>query len=223
MINFSNTYHDLPQKFYERIEPEKFRHPELIVFNEKLATELVIDYRGVSQQELTNIFSGQTILPTSKPLAMAYAGFQFGHPVPQLGDGRAHLLGEVNGFDIQLKGSGKTKFSRRGDGRSALGPVLREYIVSEAMHCLGVPTTRALCAVTTGEPIHRQDGPEPGGIFTRVAASHIRVGTFQYFSFRNDQESIKTLLDYSIKRHYPELAEIIRLQRKISSIAQVPR
>ncbi len=214
MINFSNTYEKLPQNFYERIHPEKFRNPELICFNDKLAAELAIEYLGVSKKELANIFSGQTILPGSDPLAMAYAGFQFGHPVSQLGDGRAHLLGEVKGYDIQLKGSGRTKFSRRGDGRSALGPVLREYIVSEAMHSLGVPTTRALSAVITGEHVVRQDGPEPGGIFTRVAASHIRVGTFQYFAFRNDQESIKILLDYSIKRHYPELIKLTDYKEK---------
>ena len=205
MINFSNTYEQLPENFYEKVDPEKFQNPELICFNKQLASELEIKYDGASDKELAQIFSGQTILSGSSPLAMAYAGFQFGHPVPQLGDGRAQLLGELKGYDIQLKGSGRTKFSRQGDGRSALGPVLREYIVSEAMYRLGVPTTRALCAVTTGESVFRQDGPEPGGILTRVAASHIRVGTFQYFAFQNDQESIKTLLDYTIQRHYPEL------------------
>lgn len=214
MINFSNTYEKLPQKFYERIYPEKFCNPELIYFNEKLAYELGIEYSGVSKKELANIFSGQVILPGSAPIAMAYAGFQFGHPVPELGDGRAHLLGETKGFDIQLKGSGKTQFSRRGDGKSALGPVLREYIVSEAMHALRVPTTRALSAVSTGENVFRQNGPEPGGILTRVATSHIRVGTFQYFAFRNDQESIKILLDYTLKRHYPELTRLTNYREK---------
>jgi len=131
-----------------------------------------------------------------------------------LGDGRALLLGEVNGFDIQLKGSGQTHFSRRGDGRSALGPVLREYIVSEAMHSLGVPTTRALCAVTTGEEVYRQDGAEPGGIFTRVSPSHIRVGTFQYFAFQSDIESQKLLVDYTLKRHYPKLLELPSYKEK---------
>ena len=208
MIHFSNTYENLPKNFYEKINPEKFSHPELIVFNEKLATELKIEYEGVSKKELAHIFSGQKILPGSNPLAMAYAGFQFGHPVAQLGDGRAHLLGEVKGYDIQLKGSGKTRFSRRGDGRSALGPVLREYIVSEAMHHLGVPTTRSLCAVASGEQVQRQEGVRKGGILTRVASSHIRVGTFQYFAFQNDLKSIQTLMDYSIKRHYPELTDV---------------
>ena len=208
MINFTNTYEKLPENFYELTHPEKFKNPELIIFNEALAKELGIKFENSTKEELARIFSGQETLPGSNPLAMAYAGFQFGHPVPQLGDGRAHLLGETKGKDIQLKGSGRTKFSRRGDGRSALGPVLREYIVSEAMNALGVPTTRALCAVTTGEEVYRQDGPEPGGIFTRVADSHIRVGTFQYFAFQEDHASIKTLLDYTITRHYPELRHI---------------
>ncbi|MBD64748.1 MAG: hypothetical protein CME62_06050 [Halobacteriovoraceae bacterium] len=205
-INFNNTYSSLPEQFYERINPEHFAAPKLIVFNQKLATELNIGWQETTDQELAEIFSGNKILPGSEPLAQAYAGFQFGNLVPQLGDGRAHLLGEVAGFDIQLKGSGQTRFSRRGDGRSALGPVLREYIVSEAMHVLGVPTTRSLCAVSTGEEVYRQDGPEPGGILTRVAKSHIRVGTFQYFAFKNDLESLEALLNYTIDRHYPELA-----------------
>ena len=208
MIKFSNTYETLPPQFYEKVNPETFESPQLISFNHSLASELGLDFKNVPENELAKVFSGQKILNGSTPLAMAYAGYQFGHPVPQLGDGRAHLLGEVNGQDIQLKGSGRTRFSRRGDGRSALGPVLREYIVSEAMHALGVPTTRALCAVTTGEKVHRQDGPEPGGIFTRVAKSHLRVGTFQYFAFQHDYDSIKILIDYTIKRHYPELNKL---------------
>ena len=208
MINFTNTYENLPENFYELTHPEKFKNPELIIFNEPLANKLGIQFENSTEEELAMVFSGQEILPGSNPLAMAYAGFQFGHPVPQLGDGRAHLLGETVGKDIQLKGSGRTKFSRRGDGRSALGPVLREYIISEAMNVLGVPTTRALCAVTTGEEVYRQDGPEPGGIFTRVADSHIRVGTFQYFAFQKDYASIKTLLEYTVTRHYPELSHI---------------
>ncbi len=212
MIKFNNTYDQLPEKFYERCLPEKCSQPSLISFNKKLAQELGINYASVDEAELAQIFSGLKILPGSNPISMAYAGFQFGHPVSQLGDGRAHLLGEVNGFDIQLKGSGRTRFSRRGDGKSALGPVLREYIVSEAMHALGVPTTRALCAVTTGDHVFRQDGPEPGGIFTRVASSHLRVGTFQYFAFQKDIDSIKTLLDYTISRHYQSL-EGLRSER----------
>ena len=205
MIKFNNTYDQLPEKFYERCLPEKCNQPSLISYNKKLSQELGILHASVDESELTQIFSGQKILPGSSPIATAYAGFQFGQPVAQLGDGRAHLLGEVNGFDIQLKGSGRTRFSRRGDGKSALGPVLREYIVSEAMHALGVPTTRALCAVATGDHVLRQDGPEPGGIFTRVASSHLRVGSFQYFAFQKDMESIKTLLNYTINRHYQSL------------------
>lgn len=214
MINFCNTYSKLPANFYEKVNPEKLLSPKLVCFNEKLASKLEINYQNISQEELAQVFSGQKILSGSEPLAMAYAGFQFGHPVPSLGDGRAHLLGETCGLDIQLKGSGKTPFSRRGDGKSALGPVLREYIVSEAMHALGVPTTRALSAVITGEKVLRQDGEEPGGIFTRVAASHIRVGTFQYFAFQNDVESIRTLLDYTIERHYSHLSELKSYKEK---------
>ncbi len=206
MISFNNTYTTLPEEFYKRQSPADFSQAKLIAFNEELAQELGI--HGYSQEELTQFFSGQKLFKGSDPIAMAYAGMQFGHPVPQLGDGRALLLGEVNGFDIQLKGSGQTPFSRRGDGRSALGPVLREYIVSEAMHALGVPTTRALAAVETGETVLRQFGPEPGGVFTRVASSHIRVGTFQYFAFKKDHENLKVLLDYTLKRHYSNLLSL---------------
>jgi len=205
MINFNNTYDKLPAVFFESTFPEKSSNPQLICFNHDLAKKLGIDLRELSESELAQYFSGNKIFPLSNPIATAYAGFQFGHPVASLGDGRAHLLGEISGHDIQLKGSGRTKFSRRGDGKSALGPVLREYIVSEAMNALDVPTTRALCAVTTGDHVFRQEGLEPGGIFTRVAASHLRVGTFQYFAFKNDIESIKTLLDYTIFRHYQNL------------------
>ena len=214
MIKFENTYSQLPQNFYAKVNPARFPQPNLIRFNKDLALELRIDPSEYSKNDLAQIFSGQKILPGSVPLAMAYAGFQFGHPVPQLGDGRAHLLGELAGYDIQLKGSGQTPFSRKGDGRSALGPVLREYIVSEAMHTLGVPTTRALCAVTTGEDVQRQFGAEPGGVFTRVAESHIRVGTFQYFAFKEDIESIRILLEYTIKRHYPKLAKLETISEK---------
>ena len=221
MINFSNTYEFLPEDFFQKVMPDNFSKPHLIKFNESLANQIGISMEDTTEEEIAQIFSGQKILPGSTPLAMAYAGFQFGHPVHQLGDGRAHLLGEVNGHDIQLKGSGLTNFSRRGDGRSALGPVLREYIVSEAMHALGVPTTRALCAVTTGEQVLRQDGPEPGGIFTRVASSHLRVGTFQYFAFRNDIDSIKTLLDYTLKRHYPTLLHLTNNKEKVIELLKV--
>ena len=214
MIKFTNTYDKLPSDFFESTLPEKSSNPKLICFNHYLAKTLGINLSKLSESELAQYFSGNKIFLNSNPIATAYAGFQFGHPVPSLGDGRAHLLGEVNGHDIQLKGSGRTKFSRRGDGKSALGPVLREYIVSEAMHALGVPTTRALCAVTTGDHVFRQEGPEPGGIFTRVAASHLRVGSFQYFAFKNDIESIKTLLDYTISRHYQNLEGVKSYREK---------
>ena len=218
MINFKNTYTQLPEQFYQRVKPAKFESPSLIAFNKELALELGIDFSKYTDLEIANIFSGQKILEGSDPIAMAYAGFQFGHPNPQLGDGRAHLLGEVNGFDVQLKGSGQTRFSRQGDGRSALGPVIREYLVSEAMHALEIPTTRALCAVSTGEMLHRQFGPEPGGVFTRVASSHIRVGTFQYFFFQNDFESLEQLLNYTINRHYPEFNELSLKDKSLSLI-----
>lgn len=218
MIKFQNTYTQLPEHFYERINPATFTSPKLIIFNHELAKELGMNVEDLSSQELASIFSGQTILKGSEPIAQAYAGFQFGYPNPQLGDGRAHLLGEVSGFDIQLKGSGQTRFSRQGDGRSALGPVLREYLVSEAMHTLGVPTTRALCAVSTGEEVYRQFGPEPGGIFTRVAEGHIRVGTFQYFLFKRDLKSMEKLLCYTVNRHYPELNELDVKEKSLAFI-----
>ncbi len=213
-IKLKNSYQNLPNSFFEKASAATWPSPQLLLFNETLAAELTFPFRDYSKDDLALLFSGQKLLQGSSPIALAYAGFQFGQPVPSLGDGRALLLGDLNGFDIQLKGSGVTPFSRRGDGKSALGPVLREYIVSEAMNNLGVPTTRALAAVATGENVLRQFGPEPGGIFTRIAPSHIRVGTFQYFSFRNDIESIKTLLDFTINRHYPELIALETYREK---------
>ncbi len=208
-IEFINTYADLGDDFGQLIKPSSAIAPELILFNRDLASFLGIDFSSTSESELEAIFSGKTILENSRPFAMAYAGHQFGHFVPQLGDGRAILLGEVESsnrksYDLQLKGAGQTAFSRRGDGRSSLGPVIREYIVSEAMHALGVPSTRALAAVTTGETVYREDAL-PGGILTRVASSHIRVGTFEYFACRKDEKNLKVLADYAIKRHYPDL------------------
>jgi uncharacterized protein YdiU (UPF0061 family) len=207
MIPFNNTYINLPENFYAEVTPKSFDRAKLILLNEALLEELQIDTND--KDELTKIFSGQVLHQKSQPLAQAYAGHQFGNFVPQLGDGRAVLLGEVlsksnSRFDIQLKGSGMTPFSRGGDGKSSLGPVLREYIVSEAMYHLGIPTTRALAAIETGETVIRQM-PTPGGLFTRVASSHIRVGTFQYLACRGDIEGIKELTDYTIKRHYPNL------------------
>lgn len=201
------TYESLPSRFYEKINPARFPRPELIIFNESLAEELSPE---LFKENLAHIFSGQELIEEGSYLAMAYAGHQFGHFVPQLGDGRAILLAEVQNqegqiFDIQLKGAGQTPFSRQGDGRSSLGPVVREYLVSEAMHALGVPTTRALAAVATGELVPRQYEEEPGGVFTRVAASHLRIGTFEYFASRGDREAVEMLLNYAVKRHYPEL------------------
>lgn len=208
MIQFDNSYARLPERFSAAVLPTPVKAPRLIAFNRALAEELGIDLDGVDDERLAAIFSGNAVPQGAEPLAMAYAGHQFGNFVPQLGDGRAVLLGEVldrkgRRRDIQLKGSGPTRFSRRGDGRAALGPVLREYIVSEAMFALGIPATRALAAVTTGERVQREIGL-PGGVFTRVAASHVRVGTFQFFAAREDGEGLKTLADHVIDRHYPE-------------------
>jgi len=209
MNKFKNTYDKLPEKFYAEVTPASFSNPTLLAFNKLLASELDLDLPNLSEIKLAEIFCGQNILEGSHPIAMVYAGHQFGHFVPQLGDGRAMLLGEIidpsgKRFDIQMKGSGQTKFSRNGDGKSSLGPVIREYILSEAMYHLNVPTTRALAAVATGDLVYREI-PQPGAVFTRVAASHIRVGTFQYFAAREDIEGLKSLLEYCIDRHYPEI------------------
>ncbi len=207
-FQFDNTYARLPDQFFERIDPTPVAHPRWLATNQPLAAELGLRADELPSEQLLAGLSGNTRLPGSAPVALAYAGHQFGGFVPKLGDGRAILLGEVldtNGLrrDIQLKGSGRTSFSRRGDGRAALGPVLREFIVSEAMSALGVPTTRSLAAVTTGESVHREM-PLPGAILTRVASSHLRVGTFEYFGRREDVDSLKLLVDYAIERHYPE-------------------
>ena len=205
---FSNSYARLPERFFARLSPTPVAEPRLIKFNELLAEELGIDTLGLGPDEMAAIFSGNIIPSGAEPIAMAYAGHQFGNFVPQLGDGRAILLGEVvdrdgERRDVQLKGAGRTPFSRRGDGRAALGPVLREYLVSEAMHALGIPTTRALAAVSTGETVFR-DRQLPGAVLTRVASSHIRVGTFQYFAARGDMEAVERLSGYVIDRHFPE-------------------
>src|SRR5690606_16106457 len=197
------------ERFSAAVLPTPVKAPRLIAFNRGLADELRLDVTGLDDERLAAVFSGNVVPQGAEPLAMAYAGHQFGGCVPQLGDGRAILLAEViarNGKrrDIQLKGAGPTPYSRRGDGRAALGPVLREYIISEAMHALGIPTTRALAAVATGQPVHR-DRVLPGAVFTRVAGSHIRVGTFQFFAARGDTENVRVLADHVIDRHYPEL------------------
>lgn len=207
MIPFDNTYASLPERFFARQMPAEVPNPSLILVNRNLAEALSIDPNYLVSEEGVAALSGNQVPDGADPISQAYAGHQFGGFVPQLGDGRAILLGEVmvregERFDIQLKGSGRTPFSRNGDGKSALGPVVREYILSEAMAALGVPTTRALAAVRTGETVMREEGQLPGGVFTRVASSHVRVGTFQYYHARNDVEALKLLADYVIERHY---------------------
>ncbi|MFI4891486.1 MAG: YdiU family protein [Steroidobacterales bacterium] len=209
MIAFASRYAALPEHFFARLAPAPVAEPRLIQFNEALARQLGLDTAGLDAAQLAAIFSGNLVPEGARPIAMAYAGHQFGQFVPQLGDGRAILLGEMQDEggrwrDVQLKGSGRTPFSRTGDGRAALGPVLREYLVSEAMHALGIPATRALAAVSTGETVRREQRL-PGAILTRVAASHVRVGTFQYFSARGDTTAVRRLADFCIDRLYPQL------------------
>ena len=210
-MNLISTYANLPEIFYSSVRTDPAPGAELIAWNAELAAHLGLDALDADRERLTRIFSGGEPLPGGQTIALAYAGHQFGNFVPQLGDGRAALLGEVispvdgRHYDIQLKGSGQTPYSRRGDGKSSLGPVLREYLLSEAMHRLGVPTTRALAAVSTGETVYR-DTMEPGGVLTRVASSHLRVGSFQYLAARDHRDALKQLTDYTIARHYPDAA-----------------
>jgi uncharacterized protein YdiU (UPF0061 family) len=206
IFHFDNSYAQLPERFYQRIDPTPVAAPKLVRVNAPLARELGLDPVALASPEGVAILAGSAVAPASTPIAMAYAGHQFGNFVPQLGDGRAILLGEIKGRDLHLKGAGQTRFSRRGDGRAALGPVLREYIVSEAMAALGIPTTRTLAAVTTGEQVFRET-PLPGAVLARVAASHIRVGTFEYFAARRDVEGLRLLADYAMGRHYPHCRE----------------
>lgn len=218
-IPFDNSYAALPERFFAKVAPTPVVAPRLIQVNEGLARELGIDPVWLASEEGVALLAGNRIPVGAEPIATAYAGHQFGNFVPQLGDGRAILLGEViNGRgqrrDVQLKGSGPTPFSRRGDGRAALGPVLREYVVSEAMYALGIPTTRALAAVSTGEKVVRET-LLPGGVITRIAASHLRVGTFQYFAARGDGEGLRILADHVIARHYPGAAESGRPYRAL--------
>jgi uncharacterized protein YdiU (UPF0061 family) len=210
-FGFDNTYARLPEHFYARLDPAPVAEPRLVKVNVALAQELGLDARALTSEHGVEVLAGNRVAEGAEPMALAYAGHQYGHFVPQLGDGRANLLGEVVGrngvrYDIQLKGSGRTPFSRRGDGKAALGPVLREYIVSEAMAALGVSTTRSLAAVTTGEWLQRET-VLPGAVLTRVAASHLRVGTFEYFAAQRDTEGVRTLADYAITRHYPDAAQ----------------
>ena len=206
--HFNNTYSKLSNTFREEIKPVPVNNPELVILNESLASELNLNFSNINKDELSKIFSGNSLPDGSSSIAQAYAGHQFGH-FTMLGDGRAVLIGEHKTksnkrHDIQFKGSGKTAFSRNGDGRAALGPMLREYIISEAMNSLKIPTTRSLAVVKTGEEIQREKVLQ-GAVLTRVASSHIRVGTFQYIAARQKEDELKTLLDYTINRHYPEI------------------
>jgi uncharacterized protein YdiU (UPF0061 family) len=206
--HFNNTYSKLSESFREKIKPVPVNNPELVILNKRLASKLNLDFSKIDKKEISKIFSGNILPSGSNSIAQAYAGHQFGH-FTMLGDGRAVLIGEHTTktnekYDIQFKGSGKTAFSRNGDGRAALGPMLREYIISEAMSGLNIPTTRSLAVVKTGEDIQREKILQ-GAILTRVASSHIRVGTFQYIAARQKEDELKTLLDYTIKRHYPEI------------------
>jgi serine/tyrosine/threonine adenylyltransferase len=209
-LAFDNSYSRLPDRFFARVDPASPPQPRLIALNRPLAAELGLDPAWLASADGLDFLTGRVVVGGSEPIATAYAGHQFGNFVPQLGDGRAILLGEVidgegRRRDIQLKGAGQTPFSRMGDGRAALGPVLREYLVSEAMAALGIPTTRSLAASLTGEPVLRER-QLPGAVLVRVASSHIRVGTFQYFAARQDVEAIRLLADHVIARHYPEAA-----------------
>jgi uncharacterized protein YdiU (UPF0061 family) len=224
-LRFDLGHARLPDRFFARVKPTPVRAPAILAVNEALGAEL-----GLSADELGDaaVWAGNAIPEGAEPIALAYAGHQFGGLVPQLGDGRAILLGEAltrdgRRLDVQLKGSGRTPFSRGGDGRAALGPVLREFLVSEAMHALGVPTTRALAAVRTGEPVHRER-VLPGAIVTRVAASHLRVGTFQYFAIRRDHEALAILVRHALSRHHPDALEapnpaLVLLERVIDAQA----
>jgi uncharacterized protein YdiU (UPF0061 family) len=216
-IPFDNSYARLPARFHARLAPEPVPAPVLIALNRSLAEDLGLDPEALAGPEGVAVLAGNSLPAGADPIAQAYAGHQFGGFVPQLGDGRALLLGEVidragRRQDIQLKGSGRTPFSRMGDGRAWLGPVLREYLVSEAMHALGVPTTRALAAVATGDWVFREDRL-PGAVLTRVAESHIRVGTFQFFAVRGDLEALRLLCAHTCARHYPEAGTPLDLLR----------
>ncbi len=207
-FTFDNSYARLPERFHARLPPVAVKQPGLVKLNAALAHQLGLDAAALGTPQGLAMLAGNQVPEGADPLAMVYAGHQFGHFVPQLGDGRAILLGEIvapsgERFDIQLKGSGRTPFSRAGDGRASLGPVLREYILSEAMHALAIPTTRSLAAVTTGEMVYRERAL-PGAVLTRVAQSHVRIGTFEYFLARGDSDALARLADYVIARHYPD-------------------
>jgi len=216
-LPFVHSYASLPESFYARVRPTPVPEPRLVRLNRRLARQLGLDPEFLASEAGVETLAGNRVPESALPLAMAYAGHQFGHFVPSLGDGRAVLLGELvdeDGIrrDVHLKGAGRTPFSRGGDGRAGLGPVLREYVLSEAMVGLGIPTTRALALLTTGETIVREQGAEPGAILVRVAASHVRVGTFEYFARRGDVESVRTLASYVIGRLYPEDPDAARAE-----------
>ncbi len=205
------TYARLPAGFHARVSPTPVAEPRLVRLNRPLAEELGLDADFLASRPGVEILAGNRVPEGLEPIAMAYAGHQFGNFVPSLGDGRAVLLGEIvdgdgRRRDVQLKGAGRTPFSRTGDGRAALGPVLREYVVSEGMAALGIPTTRALAMVTTGEPVFRES-ELPGAILARIASSHIRVGTFEYFACRGQDDAVRALADYAVARLYPHTAE----------------
>lgn len=208
--SFDNSYAKLPENFYSRIAPENVRKPRVVIINHALSQELGLNLQLLTDEQLADLLSGNLLPDGAEPISQAYAGHQFGH-FTYLGDGRAHLVGEHNTpdgkrIDIQLKGSGKTPYARRGDGRAALGPMLREYVISEAMHALGIPTTRSLAVVTTGEQVYRQTILQ-GAILTRVASSHLRVGTFEYLAAEKDKNGLKQLADYALARHYPDITK----------------
>ena len=204
-----HSYATLPALFHARVMPTRVARPELVVLNRPLARHLGLDVEALASPEGAAMFAGNALPPGAQPLAQAYAGHQFGH-FTALGDGRAILLGEQitpggERVDVQLKGAGPTPYSRRGDGRAATGPMLRELIVGEAMHALGIPTSRALAVAATGEPVYRER-PLPGAVLTRIAASHLRVGTFEWAAAHRDADALRALADYTVQRHYPDLA-----------------
>ncbi|MDG1286950.1 MAG: YdiU family protein [Rickettsiales bacterium] len=229
--DFDHSYSRLSEALYTKVNPTPVREPRLVILNHALSVELGLDFKAVSNEEAAALFSGNELPNGAEPLSQAYAGHQFGH-FTFLGDGRAHLLGEHitpanERFDIALKGSGRTPYGRRGDGRAALGPMLREYIMGEALHALGIATTRSLAVVTTGEPVYRETMLQ-GAVLTRVAASHVRVGTFEYLAAEGDKEGLKQLADYVIERHYPQarqaanpylelLKSVMKVQAKLIS------
>ena len=228
-IPFDTTYLALPERFYSKVQAAPASDPKLISFNHNLAAELGLDTSDMTDEDAANLFSGNDIPEGATPFAQVYAGHQFGGFSPQLGDGRALHLGEIDAptgrVDIQLKGSGPTPYSRNGDGRAWVGPVLREYLMSCAMTALDIPTTQALAAVTTGDPVLREQGRLPGAVLTRVAASHIRVGTFQYFAAQRDVDALEKLTAYTIQRHYPDAKDPLHMfemvmQRQATLVAK---